>query len=82
MFGKKKQQDNPPTQSGGSAQNGAADNTPASAKMGSLIEMTVEVTSYSDSSLDGSVFALPAGFNEIKVSPDQVLGTVKGPGKR
>jgi hypothetical protein len=80
MFGKKKQQDNPPPQSGGSAQNGAADNTPASAKMGSLIEMTVEVTSYSDSSLDGSVFALPAGFNEIKVSPDQVLGTVKGPG--
>jgi hypothetical protein len=81
MFGKKKPQDPPPQSSAGSGQNDAANNASASAKAGSLIEMTVEVTSYSDSSIDGSVFAPPGGFTEMRVPPDQVLRMGKGPQK-
>jgi hypothetical protein len=40
------------------------------------------VTSYSDSSLDSSVFTPPQGFTEVTVSPDQVLGMGKAPTKR
>ena len=79
MFGKKKAQDPPPQSSAGSGQNDSANNAAASAKAGSLIEMTVEVTSYSDSSLDSSIFAPPGGFTEVTVPPDQVLRMGKGP---
>jgi hypothetical protein len=80
MFAKKKQQqqDNASSQSGsGAATN--SDNPSAPANLAALIQMTVQVTSFSDSSLDRSTFDIPAGFSEVKVSPDQVLSMGKGP---
>ncbi len=76
MFSKKKQQDNPPPpQSSGSAGPSAAPNAdnsqPTSA---TLMEMTTEVTSFSTSSLDTSVFQVPAGYTQIQTPPGQVLG--------
>lgn len=81
MFSKKKQADNPPAQSSGSSGPSAAptaDNSqPTSA---TLMEMTTEVTSFSTSSLDSSVFEVPAGFTLVPTPPGQILGgRVGGP---
>ena len=76
MFSKKKQQDNPPpsqsSNSTGSSGAPNADNSqPTSA---TLMEMTTEVTSFSTSSLDTSVFGIPAGYTQIQTPPGQILG--------
>jgi hypothetical protein len=75
MFSKKKQPDNPPapsSSSAGSSSAPAADNSqPTSA---TLMEMTTEVTSFSSSSLDSSVFEVPAGYTLVQAPPGQILG--------
>ena len=38
-----------------------------------LMEMTTAVTSFSTSSLDGSLFEIPSGFQQIQENPMQVL---------
>ena len=39
-----------------------------------LIEITTQVTSFSDSSLDGSLFDIPAGYTQLQEDPMQVFG--------
>jgi len=68
-FGKKKKTDPPaanqPVATDSSQQ--ASATTPAGTP-GSLMEMTIEVTSFSNSALDSSLFDVPAGYT--KVQPD------------
>jgi hypothetical protein len=68
-FGHKKKKDQPaPTTTAASttAQPGAG--------TGSLMDMTTQVTSYSNSALDASLFQIPAGYTEVKKNPDDVVG--------
>jgi len=65
LFGKKKQQ-----QADGSANTSAASNPnnppPPAAVPGSMMDMTIEVTSYSKDSLDASLFDVPAGYAQVQ----------------
>jgi hypothetical protein len=40
-----------------------------------LMEMTTQVSSFSDSPLDASLFEIPAGFTQVQANPDQMLVT-------
>jgi hypothetical protein len=48
-------------------------NPPPPSAPGSLIEMTIEVTSFSNAALDASLFEIPAGFTRVQQNPDQIL---------
>ena len=76
-FGKKKKQDEQPgCQTTPSTD--ACDANPAGTGGGqttaSLMDMQIEVTSYSTSSLDGSLFDIPAGFTQVQKDPNQMFG--------
>src|SRR5262249_38949611 len=60
IFGKKNKQDN--------TQHPASDGG-AQPTAGSLMDMTIEVTSVSTSALDPSLFDVPAGFKQVKLRP-------------
>jgi hypothetical protein len=47
-------------------------NPPPPSTPGSLMEMTIEVTSFSNTQLDASLFEIPAGFTRVQENPDQV----------
>jgi hypothetical protein len=66
LFNKKKKQDDAADQN--------SQNPPPPSTPGSLMEMTIEVTAYSDSALDASLFDIPAGFTRITQNADQLLG--------
>jgi hypothetical protein len=66
LFGKKKKQDETADQN--------SQNPPPPSTPGSLIEMTIEVNSYSDAPLDSSLFDVPAGYTRVTESPDQIIG--------
>ena len=66
LFGKKKKQDDATDQN--------SQNPPPPSTPGSLMEMTIEVNSYSDASLDSGLFDIPAGYARVTQSPDQILG--------
>jgi hypothetical protein len=40
-----------------------------------LMEMTTQVSSFSDSPLDASLFEIPAGYAQVQANPDQMLVT-------
>ena len=71
LFGKKKKQDDAAGQN-----NQNPPSTP-----GYLIEMTIEVTSYSDSPLDSSLFDVPTGYAKVEANADQIV-TPAPAGKR
>lgn len=71
LFGKKKKKD----EAAEEQQN--SQNTPPPSTPGSLMEMTIEVTSFSDAALDASLFEIPSGYTRVERSPDQILS----PGK-
>jgi hypothetical protein len=66
LFGKKKKQDDAADQN--------TQNPPPPSTPGSLIEMTIEVNSFSDASLDSGLFDIPAGFTRVAENPDQIIG--------
>jgi hypothetical protein len=70
MFRHKKQQDQDQSASSGASQSGPA---PAS-EPGALMEMTVEVTSFSTDALDDSLFAFPAGYTQVQPNLDRAPG--------
>ena len=70
LFGKKKQQDNASTSSN---QAGAPPANPNS-DPNALMEMTTQVTTFSDSSLDGGLFDIPAGYTQVQEDAMQVFG--------
>jgi hypothetical protein len=37
------------------------------------MEVTTQVTTFSDSSLDASLFDLPAGYTQIQADPAQIM---------
>lgn len=64
LFGKKKQQQ---SDSNASPNAAAANNPPPPPPVpGSMMDMTVEVTSYSRDSLDASLFELPTGYTQVQ----------------
>ena len=65
LFSKKKKQDDTADQN--------SENPPPPSTPGSLMEMTIEVNSYSDSSLDSSLFDIPAGYTRITQNADQII---------
>ena len=71
LFGKKKKQDDAADQN--------SQNPPPPSTPGSLMEMTIEVNSFSDASLDSSLFEVPAGYTRITENPDQIMSG--GPAK-
>ncbi len=71
-FGKKKKKtEDPPAADQSQTANGSAGTSspapaPAAATPGSLMEMTIEVTSYSADALDKSLFDVPAGYAQVQ----------------
>lgn len=64
-FGKKKKQ---PEQQPSSDQSAASSGQPAAA--GSLMDMQIEVKSYSNDTLDKSLFEIPSGFTQVQANAD------------
>jgi hypothetical protein len=68
LFGKKKQKDDAAAQNNGTALPPNPNPVP-----NALMEMTTQVSSFSDSSLDGSLFDVPAGYTKVPSNTDQML---------
>lgn len=74
LFGKKKQANSSAASNpdaSGSSQAGAP---PPNSNPNALMEITTQVNSFSDSSLDGSLFDIPAGYTQLQEDPTQVFG--------
>jgi len=73
LFGKKKKQDQQPTQptDQNSTTPAASQPTPSSA---ALMQMTVEITNFSSDNLDKSLFDVPAGYTQVAGNPDAEFG--------
>ncbi len=71
LFGKKKQDNSAPA-----TQTSAPPANPNS-NPNALMEITTQVTSFSESSLDGSLFDVPAGFAQVQEDPTEVFGGVR-----
>ena len=84
LFNKRKaqqQQNSASTDQNGSTQAGAAPPNPNS-NPNDLIEITTQVTKFSDSSIDSSVFDVPAGYTQMQVDPSLVMaGRTAQPGQ-
>lgn len=74
LFGKKKQSSNQGStdQANGASQAAAPPQNP-NASPNDLIEVTTQVTKFSDSSLDASLFDVPAGYTQIQVDPAVIM---------
>jgi hypothetical protein len=66
LFSKKKKKDE-------SAEQQNSQNPPPPSTPDSLIEMTIEVTSFSNGALEASLFEVPVGFTRVQQNPDQVI---------
>ena len=74
LFGKKKQDNSAGSNQGaGSNQAGAAPPNPNS-NPNALMEITTQVTAFTDSSLNGGLFDIPAGYTQVQEDPMQVFG--------
>jgi hypothetical protein len=63
LFGKKKQQQQ---NDSSNASSGTSAPPPPASVPGSMMDMTIEVTSYSNDSLDASLFEVPAGYSQAQ----------------
>lgn len=77
LFGKKKKQEDASDQNVPNSQNPPPPSTP-----GSLIEMTIEVTSYSDGALDAGLFDVPAGYTRVQANADQIVAPASRQGTK
>ena len=66
LFGRKKKKEEAEAQD--------SKNPPPPADPHALIEMTIEVTSFSSDALNSSLFEVPAGYTRVQPSPEQILG--------
>ena len=75
LFGKKKNNSSAPSNqdASGSGQASAPPPNPDS-NPNALIEITTQVTSFSDSSIDGGLFDVPAGYAQVQEDASQVFG--------
>ena len=77
LFGKKKKKDDSKNDSGAGsgAPGSAASNPPPPPSVpGALMEMTIEVSAFSDSALDPALFTVPAEYKKVANDPNHVLG--------
>lgn len=72
LFGKKKKKDDASSDS--SASSSASNPPPPPSVPGSLIEMTIEATAFSNATLDPSLFAVPAGYTRLPNDPNNMFG--------
>ena len=72
LFGKKKQDNVAAPASQASAPPPNPNSNP-----NALMEITTQVTSFSESSLDGSLFDIPAGYTQVQEDPTEVFGGVR-----
>jgi hypothetical protein len=72
LFGKKKKKDDERASDRNATS--ASSIPPPPPVPGALIEMTIEVTSFSDSSLDATLFAIPAGYTKVASDPNRIFG--------
>jgi hypothetical protein len=74
-FGKKKKKDQPAEQAEQPAAGQPPTQAPSTApSSGSLMDISVQVTSFSTDSLDGSLFEIPSGYTQVQESAEHVLG--------
>ena len=76
LFGKKKPQQQPSNQGSTDQGNGSGQTTAPqdpNSNPNDLIEVTTQVTRFSDSSLDESLFGTPAGYAQIQVDPAVIM---------
>jgi len=74
LFGKKKQQSNQSGgDQGGSTNQASAPPPNADSNPHYLIEITTQVTTFSDSSLDASLFDTPVGYTQIQADPTLIM---------
>lgn len=77
-FGRKKKQQQPAEQAQpSSAAPPAGQALAGSSNSASLADVTVEVTAFSSSSLDSSLFDAPTGYTQVQPNPDEMLGSTK-----
>lgn len=77
LFGKKNNNSNPNSNSGSSSGNSqSGGNGTRGGNSASLLEMTMQVTSYSAAPIDRSVFGIPAGMTQVQQDPMSVLNGV------
>jgi hypothetical protein len=67
LFGKKKQQQQADSNANASTASNPNNPPPPAAVPGSMMDMTIEVTSYSKDSLDAGLFDVPTGYAQIQV---------------
>ena len=72
LFGKKKKKDEAPASNPNATS--SSNPPPPPSVPGALIEMTIEVTSFSDSSLDATLFAVPEGYTKVASDPNRIFG--------
>jgi hypothetical protein len=72
LFGKKKKKDDAASADANSPN--SSNPPPPPSVPGSLIEMTIEVNSFSDATLDPSLFVVPPGFTKVANDPNHILG--------
>src|SRR5207245_5031433 len=73
-FGKKKKQQEQqpqPAQPSGTAANPSPGNSQPASASNSMMDMTIEVTSFSSAALDKSLFDVPAGYTQIQQDADK-----------
>jgi len=74
LFGKKKKKDEAKPDSSGAPGSAASNPPPPPYVPGALMEMTIEVSAFSDAALDATLFAVPAEYKKIANDPNRVLG--------
>lgn len=68
LFNKKKKKDE-----AAETEQNSQNPPPPPSTPGSLMEMTIEVTSFSNAALDATLFEIPAGFTRVQQNADQIL---------
>jgi len=74
LFGKKKKKDDAKPDSSGAPGSAASNPPPPPSVPGALMEMTIEVSAFSDSALDPALFTVPAEYKKVANDPNHVLG--------
>lgn len=69
LFGKKKAN----TGTLGNSSTSGAPVNPFGSNTNTLVDMTIEVSSFSDSALDNAVFEVPVGYTRIQANPAQII---------
>jgi hypothetical protein len=70
-FGKKKKKQDPDAQAPSAGASGSSSQSSMSA---SLMDMQIEVTEYSTSSVDKDLFEIPAGYTQVQQDANQLFG--------